>query len=358
MTKYDIFADNLWNDTSLFVTFEAKVNKIKPNNRLFIALSCNKKDEKTLKKVAKLGTIIKLDNEQFGRDLRKYIKASDSSNCAYKTLLSFINNNDYWITDPSNIKTVSEMITDKDIDIQKCKSNVLEIIGEEYNELVHSNLFLHIFKSAPELFCNFAKLPFEEGGLGIEFDLSPNDITFVREEGHIDLLIDDKRNKSLIVIENKIKSDINGRQYDETGKEVGNQLLKYIRYTYGEKISNQKNKASKMLLYEQFSDKELLKKPYHNYINRKFFIFAPDYKQFDIDAINKNMMNMTSNVVRDFYELIEYSKIHKFFDSVKDEYKNKISYYDEFLYAIKKHSYPLDNIKERGMFEQFALKTV
>ena len=31
---------------------------------------------------------------------------------------------------------------------------------------------------------------------------------------------------------------------------------------------------------------------------------------------------------------------------------------DEFLYAIKKHSYPLDNIKEREMFEQFALKTI
>ena len=86
---------------------------------------------------------------------------------------------------------------------------------------------------------------------------------------------------------------------------------------------------------------------------------------------------MTTNVVRDFYEIIEYSKIHKFFDrvkdeyklieyskihkfidSTKDEYKNKISYYDEFLYAIKKHSYPLDNIKEREMFEQFVLKTV
>lgn len=76
------------------------------------------------------------------------------------------------------------------------------------------------------------------------------------------------------------------------------------------------------------------------------------------NAINRNMMNMIFSVVNDFYELLEYSKIYKFFSSVRDEYKDKISYYDEFLYAIKKHSYPLDNIKEREMFEQFALKTI
>lgn len=354
----DIFNDNLRNDISLFVTFEAKVSKINQNNRLFIALSCNEKDDKFLEKFSKLGTVIKLDNERFGRDLRKYIKESSNKNCSYKTLLSYINNCDYWTSENNTIKTVSEMIEDKDIDIQECKPNILEIIEQDYDELVHSNLFLHVFKSAPDLFCKFAKLPFEQGGLGIGFDLSPNDISFVREEGNIDLLIDDRKNKSLIVIENKIKSGINGIKYDETGKEVGNQLYKYIRYTYGEKISREKYVDSDKLLYESFSEEELLRKPYNKYVNRKFFIFAPDYKQFDINAINRNMMNMTFSVVNDFYELFEYSKIYKFFSSVRDEYKDKISYYDEFLYAIKKHSYPLDNIKEREMFEQFALKTI
>lgn len=50
-------------------------------------------------------------------------------------------------------------------------------------------------------------------------------------------------------------------------------------------------------------------------------------------------MNMTFSVVKDFYELFEYSKIYKFFSSVRDEYKDKINYYDEFLYTIKKHSH-------------------
>ena len=352
----EIFADNFLNDRALYVTFKAKVLKINPDKRLFINFSIDDENKEYIDKISKLGEIINISGERFGQDLRKYIKDNKIEKSAYNILNQYIQEELYWEEIESNkIKTISSMIEDKDVNIESCKPNFLEIISQEYDELVHSNLLLHIFKSEPELFCEFAKLPKEDGGLGVEFEISEKHINIVREEGNIDLLIEDKKNKSLFVIENKIKSGINSIRYDETGVQVGNQLIKYIRYTHGEKVSK-KNKNLSRYVYEEFSDEEKIRKPYELYENRKFYIFAPNYKHFDINAINKNIREIDSKY-DDTYDLIEYSKLFEFFDSKKKLYENKISYYNEFLYAIKKHSFVLDNIKERRMFESFALKT-
>ena len=36
------------------------------------------------------------------------------------------------------------------------------------------------------------------------------------------------------------------------------------------------------------------------------------------------------------------------------KYQSKIEYYDEFLYAIERHSHDTDDIQERQMYERFA----
>ena len=36
--------------------------------------------------------------------------------------------------------------------------NILDIIGKEYDELAYSNLFSYIFKTYPDVFCDFNKV--------------------------------------------------------------------------------------------------------------------------------------------------------------------------------------------------------
>ena len=247
------------------------------------------------------------------------------------------------------------------------KNNFIGIIRQEYDELTYTNLFFHIFKSNPELFCNFAK-----NVLKITAPLNPKTLRFVREEGNIDLLIDndDKDNdgnKTLIVIENKIKSGINGIRHNEIGEEIGNQLCKYALYTFGKRVEKGNDKEG--YTFKGFGEKEAKIKDYKNYNHRYFYIFSPKYKNFNEENINNNIKEYLKNAkytkgtesITDediksvYYHVKTYEDLLEFFENYKFEGKNKKpKYYDEFLYAIERHSYDVDNIQERRMFERLA----
>ena len=356
----EIFAKNIRNDRALYVTFTAKnIKMVKPGYHIYlIGNNINKKEKSNQIKFINVN-IDENDNVvteklNFSRQsLRQYIQ-NDKHKDVYNNILTQLNNlNDFWEEQPPLTFDDRKNLEDKDphhIDVTPQKANFIDIIRKNYDELIYSNLFYHIFKSKPKLFYEFAT---SEKGLNISQDkLSTNckETLFLREDGNIDLLIDDKDKKTLIVIENKIKSGINGIRYNELDKECGNQLSKYIHYTYGYKVKKGTDKSG--YEYEQFSEQENEIKPYKDYKHREFFIFAPRYKNFDIETINGNLKKENT---KDEYQLITYDKIYDFFNNqdIKKNYSS-IPYYEEFLYAIKNHKYESDNIQERQMFERFA----
>lgn len=152
------------------------------------------------------------------------------------------------------------------------------------------------------------------GGLKADNALSPMELGKIEEpidqqlpfeRGIMDLFIE--TNQSLIVIENKIKSNLNGKNINEDGEETS-QLSKYDQYL--SLVSGNKQ--------------------------RYIFVFAPDYNcNFLIDK------NLSAAV-----KTIKYSEIYAFFEKElaaelndRGVWGNK---YNLFLNALKKHSINLE----------------
>lgn len=186
--------------------------------------------------------------------------------------------------------------------------------------------FYNIFQSNSELFQKFAKEVLEINNVSADIDV-------VREESHIDLLVTDKNN--VIVIENKIKSGINGIKYDIHGEEIGSQLYDYYNYVNGLKQKSNDVWVQDSELINKFGNKD-----------KHFFIFAPDYNSTDTSKIQY--------VPKGTYITIPYSKIYAFYNKYQKYYADKIPYYNEFLYAIGKHINNVDNSLEIEMHKKFA----
>lgn len=357
-----IFEKNAGNDRALYVTFTAKdVKMIKPGNHIYLVNNSAWKNvealnEKNDDNQGKVKVIEVSEKFKFGNiNLRRYIKSNVHQDIYTNILKQLDDLDDYWEqTRPLTFEERKKLDQNNPhyIDINPDKANFIDIIRKNYDELVYSNLFYYIFQKLPDLFIEFIKQYCE-----LNIPKNYASYTVIREEGNIDLLVDirDKDgNIYLITIENKIKSGINGIRHDETGKEVGNQLSKYIHYAHGYRVSKGSDKAE--YEYEKFDDEELLIKPYSSEkCKRAFFIFAPSYKNFNDIEINKNMHENTYFVEEDFkkdnYNIVTYKEIYKFF---KDQKNVNIPYFKEFIYAIKEHMYESDNLQERQMFERFA----
>lgn len=259
---------------------------------------------------------------------------------------------DFWDQPENSTKKYEELfVHEKEYDYPEKSNNFISLIRQDYDELTYSNLFFYIFKSCPKLFRDFAieKLKIKE------IDIS-QDIKVVREEGNIDLLIVDQKKETLIVIENKIKSGINGLRHDINDKIVGNQLCKYMYYTHGYKVDKVKDKKENKYEFKEFSDKEREIKNYSEYKHRYFYIFAPEYKNFGEKVNIEKFLGDEANAWKEKeYTVISYKNIYEFFSKYEFNEDNiKPKYYEEFLFALRRHKNNVDNIKEQQMFERFA----
>ena len=174
----------------------------------------------------------------------------------------------------------------------------LTLIGKENDEISYSNLFAHFLASPDfcEKFFNFVGLN----------KVNPTKID--REESDIDILV--KSINQIVVVENKIKSALNGHsEEDINGEEYRDQLKRYYEYVEGK------------------------------YKNAKYYIFAPDYnpvnqENFGIAEVNGNRIKM-----KDVWQVIRYSKILEFcenysgFNGTPDEWN-----FNEFKKALKVHT--------------------
>lgn len=214
------------------------------------------------------------------QSLHSYITDLDNPQ-SFKIIEELIENKNLW--EPKRLNKVYEnKIIDKHF-------NFLEIIKKDYDELVYSNFFAYIFKNYSQIFIEFM-----DEVLNLKIT---KPYLIEREKENIDLWIEDKDN--IVIIENKIKSGINGlspRHDFSENSLVQSQLLKY--YKYG-KISKGNKKDS-------------------------YFIFIPDYNKIDLKKYSGSKN----------YQVIRYSAIFNFF---KKKQLDDI-YFSEFVNSLYKHT--------------------
>ena len=218
--------------------------------------------------------------------LKAYLKEGDQG---YNKLKEIIEEDKNW-EDKDNSQCVE---IDKN---REERFNILNVIGKADDELAFSNWLCYYLKN--NTFLNaFAKKVLElDNYFGAKTEV-------LREEEHIDLLVKDIESKQMLVIENKIKSGINGTQ-----------LVDY------------KNAAQK-IADEAGIPKEKI----------WYYILLPDYssiKQEDYCG----------------YKEIRYSCVHKFFFRIlndlqyskMDSNNNDLFIMDQFVKALCRHtsSYP------------------
>ena len=193
----------------------------------------------------------------------------------------------------------------------------MEIIGKNDYELAFSNLFEYIFNYRKDVFVDFAK-----NVLGVNLS---TDFVLKREYKNIDILIYDKEN--VLVIENKVKSEINGIQKDDTRK---SQLSKY----YNLVTNGEDDSTGKTIKIPDEDFKKMFKNK-----DSKFYIFKPNYQQIDLSLFEKG----------EEYSPIDYKSIYDFYKEKKNEFQSIEQHFDEFLKGLQLHTDDFDRTIELEM---------
>ena len=233
------------------------------------------------KEISNIVKAYKLVDKRFSRQsLLMYLDDVDNQK-SYDEIEKMINNKDLW----------EERITKLDSIKYNNHFNFLSLIGKEDDELSFSNMFSYLFGNYHELFKRFAKDVLER-------DISDNYV-IKREFHNIDLWIEDE--DDVIVIENKIKSGINGVSPRHNFSEDG--LVQSQLSTYHEFAADYAEKHNKKV---------------------KCFIFVPNYNKLDLSKYEGSKL----------YTKIRYRDIYNYL--IKQTVDNK--YYGDFLNALYKHT--------------------
>ena len=261
------------NDEWPSITFQCE-KLLLPKKQIFILDSFYNKEVNTL------FTTYKLEDKRFAKQSLHMYVDDENNRKSFNTLLEMINS-DLWSERIIKIGDVS----------YKNHYNFLSLIHKEDDELAFSNMFSYFFSNYPLLFKSFSKEV-------LDIDISGNYI-IKREYHNIDLWVEDDNN--IIVIENKIKSGINGisprHDFSENGL-IQSQLSTY--YSFATNEANNK------------------KKKY------RFFIFVPNYNN-----INLKMYSASQNYTKIKYKAIYDFLVTKQVDDI---------YYKDFINALYKHT--------------------
>lgn len=292
----DIHRSNIW-DNDIYVTM--RVDKLcLPKKTFFLTHK-----EKTIAQTEDVYSIRESENEfkQLANQSMKAYFDSESTKKSYEKLEKIINDEQLWNDASETPKYDSKQIKDD--------CNFFKITRQQDNEVMFTNMLYYFFSEYQCLAKEFFKK--------YNIELSDNFVV-EREKEHMDIrLIDDN---TYIIVENKIKSSINGlkKDGDDYKKENGKYISQLSVYYKNAKEKNEKDKKTR---------------------NIKCFIFAPNYS-----AINEKYLENYSH--GDKYDIVYYDEIYKFFNEYKKDSKNEVSnnmYIDEFLKAIKKHTEKVDN---------------
>lgn len=291
---------------SIFITYKAeKVYRIKSSHRIFICFSSVNSD-------ANLpigGIVIKLSEiNQAKTSLKQYIYPSNSDK-DYEALKKLIDDEYLWESvgkvDLDQYKASRQMISLFDIcqiqNNENCFSNALAyfMMQPQYYEIWVE--FFEKFKIDEEFKINLDKdfSVEREASAKIEEDHNEEDHNTKPSGGRIDLLIRDGKN--IIVIENKIKSDINSVAKD---KFDCNQLDRYVNYIEWLKSENEQG---------------------------HFILLTPNY---NVPTLKEEM--------RKIYKIVTYGKVYDFLSDYKHKFENDLNFV-AFFNAIKRHTFETEN---------------
>lgn len=273
-------------DEAVFVTFKAdRVLKVK--KPLYIT---------TQKSLVNQSTLLLPDVGHFPRQSQKKYISNVKHPKSYRKLQNLLSKSSLW-----GEKTKKISISANSQSLRE--NNFMQIIKKEYDELAFSNMFAYIFESNPTGFQKFAQKCLGVSHWGNTFEIK-------REYKNIDILLSD--GKKVLIIENKIKSGLNGKIEDK------DQLDKYWKI--------------------------IAKDPAYKGCESYGFVFVPDY--------NSDVMEEVQKQHKGKYTCIPYSQVYKFFEQYRDSYRD-VPYYDEFLSAIKKHTSLVDNYLEEETYKKF-----
>lgn len=217
----------------------------------------------------------------------------------FEILSKVIDKEDYWY-DASHTPEYANATS-------TANKSFFKVIRQQDNEVVFSSVFYHYLFTYKDFRNDFLRTVLEINPISKEYIVE-------REKDHMDIRL--VSSDDFIIIENKIKSGINGLKEDKDNK------------------SFQKNFDGKY--FSQLSD-------YYEIANAtnktvRAFIFTPNYN----DAANKDYIKDTF-VHGDKYDIITYEKIHNFFVGFKAKYSSTIEFYEDFTNVLAKHISPVDN---------------
>ena len=256
------------------ITFKS-ARLLYPTKQIFIL------DSEYGKEISDSIVTYKLEDKRFGRQPLHMMVDDQKTPSAFTQIEQMIADEELW----------EERITKID-DVQfNNHFNFLTLIKKEDDELAFSNMFGYFFSTFPNLFVEFArdflKAEISEG------------YVVKREHHNIDLWIED--DDDVIVIENKVKSGINGvsprHDFSKDGL-VQSQLLKYYQDAHEYAIAKNKRES--------------------------YFLFVPNYNHLDLSQYAGSK----------HYKVIRYGDIYRYLVSKSV----KSPYYGDFCKALYKHT--------------------
>lgn len=207
--------------------------------------------------------------------------SEETDKLAYDQLKDLINSGDNWEKENSTKKLIPDGAA------RNQNPTFLEIIKKEDDEIVFSNMLGYYFDFSHYSFQKFATDVLQIHNMSVSFDVT-------REYEHVDIWIESEND--IIVIENKIRSGINGI------KGGGHSQLD----DYYEKAKIEAAKKNKTPHY---------------------YLFAPNYAKLDLSAYK----------AASHYTVIRYREIYNFFVRESATYiADRV--FPDFLRGLKRHS--------------------
>lgn len=258
----EIFEDNTYQQ-DIFITFEARSVR-KAAKRFYISYGESRFTPYFFK-----------DNKQAKASLKQYISTNTAAD--FEMLQSIIHDDSLWGEETRGV-TLAEPVASKQ------HQTYFDICGINHYELAWSNALAFFMEKYPQMVEKFGReILHVDNPIGQRFSIS-------REEHNVDLLLRDEN--TTIVVENKIKSDING--INNAGYD--SQLAKYFEYAKQD-----------------------------NTIVRAY-VLTPDY----------NDVNLSCYAYGDKYRKIYYSQVRNFLVS-QSEYETD-AYLRDMADAMSQHS--------------------
>lgn len=305
-----IFADNIYRgekqgDSQVFITFRAeKISFPTKNLRLILTLDPDFQFSDPTAKVIVLHTQKKSLTSR--KDRIYFSDSPDSINFspeAHRELSTLISDASLWKTKPEKLSNIGISGTST--------PSFLKIIRKEYDEVIFSNLLAYYFEYSRPLFDRFCREILDIPDFGTNLHI-------VRERNKdIDLWIEGENH--IIVIENKIKSNLNGIK-----SENYSQLNKYQEYTEAR-----------------------AKDPSDPCFGKKtsYFIFAPSYNEISIEKYKLEKP----------YKNITYTTLYDFFSKNASSYLSE-PYFPDFLNGLKIHTMSISELNRSIMESRFLEK--